>query len=87
MITDAVQDLNPLDRIDREKWSNAIGMIMASLQPEFIHACAAAGYDEFQRVAHPILAGHALKQEDYKRIYAYIVRKARSLPHAPILRR
>ena len=68
-----------IDAISRERWSLAAAAIMCQVWDRTTLATVVAtGYDEFRRVAKPILAGHCFHDEDFRRMFAYLRHRVES---------
>lgn len=74
---DAAQDLNPLDELSRQKWSNCIAAILSQMNINVIHLIVEAGEQRFLSTSGWILDRHKLKTEDLKYIFAVLVKTSR----------
>jgi hypothetical protein len=63
------QDFNPLDRIDRRRWSIVLGAILCGAPLPAVQEMVACGYTHFLAAAKPITSGHLFKSEDFRRMF------------------
>lgn len=67
-------EIERADKISRDRWAYVMGQVMIkAISYDVRCAMVAAGFDEFERVARPILADHEFRQEDYKSMYRTMV--------------